>query len=347
MEKMRAILKEKPGRGALLTEIPIPTELAPREVLVKVKRASICGSDLHIYQWNEWARERIKPPQVMGHEFTGEVVAVGSDVQLVEIGDVVVAETHIPCMKCYQCRTGKMHVCKDMKILGVDTDGAFADYIKVPESVLWKVDPSIPAEFASVMEPLGNAIHTATVAKLTGKSVLITGIGPIGAMAVAVTKAAGSAPVIAAEIKPYRIEMARRIGADYVINPLEEDLVERVLKITNGNGVDVFLEMSGNPSALHQGIEATTNGGTVSVLGVYNGKIELDINTIVFKALTVYGITGREMFKTWHVATQMLKYKQVDLSAVVTHVLDMEEWEKGMELMEKGVCGKVVLKIND
>ncbi|RKX45508.1 MAG: L-threonine 3-dehydrogenase [Thermotogae bacterium] len=345
---MRALVKKEARRGAIeLQKVPKPSDLGPREVLIRVNRVSICGSDVHIYEWNKWAASRIRPPRIIGHEFTGEVVKLGSDVELVKEGDIVVAESHIPCMACYQCRTGKMHVCRNTKIIGVDVDGAFADYVKLPEVVLWKIDPSIPAEYASVMEPLGNAIHTASVANLSGKSVLITGVGPIGAMAIAVTKASGSAPIIAAEIKPYRIKMARKIGADYVINPTEQDLVEEVMKITEGNGVDVFLEMSGNPKALADGIKAVTNGGKVSVLGVYDGRIEFDMNLAVFKALTIYGITGREMFKTWHVATQMLKYKQLDLSSVVTHVLDFDDWEEGMELMQSGNCGKIVLKLND
>jgi len=345
---MRALVKKEARRGAIeLQEVPKPSDLGPREVLIRVNRVSICGSDVHIYEWNKWAASRIRPPRIIGHEFTGEIVKLGSDVELVKEGDIVVAESHIPCMACYQCRTGKMHVCRNTKIIGVDVDGAFADYVKLPEVVLWKIDPSIPAEYASVMEPLGNAIHTASVANLSGKSVLITGVGPIGAMAIAVTKASGSAPIIAAEIKPYRIKMARKIGADYVINPTEQDLVEEVMKITEGNGVDVFLEMSGNPKALADGIKAVTNGGKVSVLGVYDGRIEFDMNLAVFKALTIYGITGREMFKTWHVATQMLKYKQLDLSSVVTHVLDFDDWEEGVELMQSGNCGKIVLKLND
>ncbi|MCD6254218.1 MAG: L-threonine 3-dehydrogenase [Thermotogae bacterium] len=345
---MRALVKKEARRGAIeLQEVPKPSDLGPREVLIRVNRVSICGSDVHIYEWNKWAASRIRPPRIIGHEFTGEIVKLGSDVELVKEGDIVVAESHIPCMACYQCRTGKMHVCRNTKIIGVDVDGAFADYVKLPEVVLWKIDPSIPAEYASVMEPLGNAIHTASVANLSGKSVLITGVGPIGAMAIAVTKASGSAPIIAAEIKPYRIKMARKIGADYVINPTEQDLVEEVMKITEGNGVDVFLEMSGNPKALADGIKAVTNGGKVSVLGVYDGRIEFDMNLAVFKALTIYGITGREMFKTWHVATQMLKYKQLDLSSVVTHVLDFDDWDEGMELMQSGNCGKIVLKLND
>lgn len=345
---MRALVKKEPKSGAIvLEEVPEPADPGPREVIVRVKRVSICGSDVHIYEWNKWAASRIQTPRIIGHEFTGEVVKIGSNVRLVKEGDIVVAESHIPCMTCYQCRIGKMHVCRNTKIIGVDTDGAFADYVKLPEVVLWKIDPSIPAEYASVMEPLGNAIHTASVANLSGRSVLITGVGPIGAMAIAVTKASGSAPIIAAEIKPYRIEMAKKIGADYVINPAEQDLVQEVMKITDGNGVDVLLEMSGNPKALADGMKAVTNGGKVSVLGVYDGNIEFDMNLAVFKALTVYGITGREMFKTWHIATQMLKYKQLDLSSVVTHVLDFEEWEEGMKMMQNGDCGKIVLKVND
>ncbi|PIJ62386.1 L-threonine 3-dehydrogenase [Mesotoga sp. H07.pep.5.3] len=342
---MIAIVKERPAPGLTLKRVPVPRELGPHDVLVKVKRASICGTDVHIYNWDAWSQERIRPPQIDGHEFTGEVVSIGGDVSSVKVGDSVVSETHIPCQKCLQCRTGKMHICKNMQILGVHRDGVFAEYVRVPEVVLWKVDPSIPLEYASIMEPFGNAIHTALVTDLTGKNVLITGAGPIGAMAVAVAKVSGAAQVIVSEIKEFRKELARKMGADVIIDPTKEDLTKKVKAMTEDNGADVLLEMSGNTTAFKQGLDSLTNGAVVSLLGVFPGELSFDINDLfTFKGLTMYGITGRKMFETWQVATQLLKNKRIDLSPVVTHILPAEKFEEGFDVMIRGVSGKVILE---
>ena len=344
-ETMIAIVKERPAPGLTLKRVPVPRELGPHDVLVKVKRASICGTDVHIYNWDAWSQERIRPPQIDGHEFTGEVVSIGGDVSTVKVGDSVVSETHIPCQKCLQCRTGKMHICKNMQILGVHRDGVFAEYVRVPEVVLWKVDPSIPLEYASIMEPFGNAIHTALVTDLTGKNVLITGAGPIGAMAVAVAKVSGAAQVIVSEIKEFRKELARKMGADVIIDPTKEDLTKKVKAMTEDNGADVLLEMSGNSTAFKQGLDSLTNGAVVSLLGVFPGELSFDINGLfTFKGLTMYGITGRKMFETWQVATQLLKNKRIDLSPVVTHILPAEKFEEGFDVMIRGISGKVILE---
>lgn len=347
LNTMKAIIKERPEPGFVLKNVPIPQELKPGEVLVKVKSASICGTDMHIYKWDDWSKKKIRPPQIGGHEFTGTVVEVGANVSMVSIGDIVASETHIPCQKCIQCKTGKMHICKDMEILGVDRDGVFAEYVRVPEIVLWKLAPEIPAEYASIMEPFGNAIHTALVTDLTGKTVLVTGAGPIGSMAVAVARSAGAAQIIVSEVKTFRKELAKKMGADMVIDPAENDLIDTVRKNTDGNGVDVLLEMSGNAKAFEQGLGCVTNGGIVSLLGVFPGNLNIDFNSLfTFKGLTMYGITGRKMFETWQIATELLKHKRVDLSPVVTHVLKMEEWQKGFDAMSSGESGKVVLKID-
>ncbi|HNQ71341.1 L-threonine 3-dehydrogenase [Mesotoga prima] len=344
-ETMIAIVKERPAPGLTLKRVPVPRELGPHDVLVKVKRASICGTDVHIYNWDAWSQERIRPPQIDGHEFTGEVVSIGGDVSTVKVGDSVVSETHIPCQKCLQCRTGKMHICKNMQILGVHRDGVFAEYVRVPEVVLWKVDPSIPLEYASIMEPFGNAIHTALVTDLTGKNVLITGAGPIGVMAVAVAKVSGAAQVIVSEIKEFRKELARKMGADVIIDPTKEDLTKKVKAMTEDNGADVLLEMSGNTTAFKQGLDSLTNGAVVSLLGVFPGELSFDINGLfTFKGLTMYGITGRKMFETWQVATQLLKNKRIDLSPVVTHILPAEKFEEGFDVMIRGISGKVILE---
>jgi len=346
MIKMKALVKEKPQPGFLLKEVLMDDELSPDEVLVKVKNASICGTDLHIYRWDEWSQKKIKPPQIGGHEFVGEVVKIGSHVSMVKEGDRVVSETHIPCKHCLQCRTGRMHVCKNLEILGVDRDGVFAEYVKVPEIVLWKIDESIPTDFASVMEPFGNAIHTSLITDLTGKNVLITGAGPIGVMAVSVAKHAGAAKVIVSELKDYRINLAKKMGADIIVNPLKENLVEKVLSNTDGNGVDILLEMSGNETAFQNGLKVVTNGGQVSLLGVFTRNLSFDINELfTFKGLTLYGITGRKMFQTWNTATNLLKNKVIDLSPVVTHKYKLEDWEKGFDVMNRGESGKVILQI--
>ncbi len=345
-DKMKAIIKEKPGRGAKLVTVDVPKDLGSHDVLVKVYATSICGTDLHIYLWNKWAQEHIRPPQTMGHEFAGEVVAVGEEVSMVQIGDFVSSETHIPCGKCKQCRTGNMHVCQHLKILGVDMDGAFAEYIRVPEIVLWKNDPSIEHVWASVQEPLGNAVHTIFVEDVTGKNVLVTGAGPIGLLAIEVLKTAGVAKLIVSEVNSYRRELAKSIGADVVVNPLQESLVDVVKRETDGDGADVLIEMSGNEKALIDGLTSLTPAGRASLLGVYDDDVMINLNDLViFKAIRIYGITGRKMFDTWYRVGDLLKNKKLDLSKVITHVLDFEDYEEGFHLMEEGKCGKIVLKL--
>ncbi|WP_197739114.1 L-threonine 3-dehydrogenase [Athalassotoga saccharophila] len=344
--KMKAIVKDGPHYGAKMMTVDVPKDLEAHEVLVKVKAVSICGTDLHIWLWNEWAKEHINVPQVLGHEFAGEVVAVGSEVSLVKIGDFVSSETHIPCGHCKQCRTGNMHVCQNLKILGVDMNGAFAEYVKVPEIVLWKNDPSIPSIWASVQEPLGNAIHTIFTEDVTGKNVLVTGAGPIGLLAIGVLKTAGAAKIIVSEVNEYRRNLAKEIGADVVVNPKNQSLVDIVKKETDGDGADVLIEMSGNPQALHDGLASLTNAGRASLLGVYDKDVQINLNDLViFKAIRVYGITGRKMFETWYKGAELLKNKKLDLSKIITHVLDFDDYEKGFKLMEEGKCGKVVLKL--
>ncbi|MGM0640385.1 MAG: L-threonine 3-dehydrogenase [Thermotogota bacterium] len=345
---MKALLKAKKTKGFELADVEEPKIINSDDVKIRVLRASVCGTDVHIYEWNEWAEDRIKPPQIGGHEFVGEVIEVGPEVKNLKKGDLVASETHIPCKVCYQCKTGKMHVCKDMEILGVDRDGVFAEYTVVPEIVLWKIDENIPLKYASVMEPLGNAIHTATATDLRGKIVLITGAGPIGAMAIEIARVSGAAAVIVSELSEYRIKMAKDMGADLVINPAETDIHAEIEKFTDGHGIDVLMEMSGSVKALNDGILSLTNGGFASILGVYNEKeIPFVMNASVFKNITIQTITGRKMFETWHIASQLLKYKKINLDRVVTHELDLEDYEKAFDLMISGKSGKIVLKIAD
>jgi len=344
---MKAIVKSKPEKGLSLVEVEEPILQSPHDVKIKILKVSICGTDVHIYEWNDWAKDRIKQfPQIDGHEFVGRVIEVGNEVKNVKPGDLVVSDSHIPCGYCHQCRTGNMHVCQNLKILGVDRDGVFSEYAVLPDTVLIKIDESIPLKYASVMEPLGNAIFTVTAADLRGKVVLIAGAGPIGAMAIEIAKLSGAAYIVVSEPSEYRINMAKSLGADLVINPKEKSVVEEVLKITSGLGADVFLEMSGNENALNDGIKSLKSTGVASILGVYpESKIKFEMNTAVFKNLTIHTITGRKMFETWYMAINWLKYHKLDLSKVVTHEFDFENFEEAFELMASGKSGKIVLNV--
>ncbi len=344
MAKMKAVIKAKPGPGAELVDMEKPVP-GPDQVLVKVLATSICGTDLHIYEWNEWAQARIKNlPQVMGHELCGEVLELGKNVKNVKKGDIISAETHIACGHCYLCHTGNAHICVNGKIFGVDVNGVFAEYAVVPGANAWILDEKIPKDFASVMEPLGNAVHTVLAGEITGNTVLVTGCGPIGVMSVAVSRICGATKVIATELNDYRIQLAKKVGADLVITPKKENVVEKVLKETDGLGVDVVLEMSGNPIAIKQAFESLRPGGRFSILGIPDKPMEIDLGKdIVFKYITVQGINGRLMFSTWHKTSRFLSSGRLDLEPIITHRFRLEEFEKGMELMQSGNCGKILL----
>ncbi|MDP2873224.1 MAG: L-threonine 3-dehydrogenase [Bacillota bacterium] len=340
---MRALAKTAARTGAELIQAPVPVP-GPRDALVKVQAASICGTDLHIYEWNEWAQGRIKPPMIFGHEMAGAVVEVGAGVTQVKVGDFVSAETHVVCDKCYLCRTGNAHICQNLAILGVDIDGVFAEYVSVPAANLWPTDTSIPADWASLQEPMGNAVHTTLAGDIVGKTVALFGCGPIGVIAVAVALSCGAERVLAVDINPYRLDLARKMGATMTINAMEQDPVAALRDATGGDGVDVFLEFSGAPSALRQGFAALRFGGWAGLLGLPAKPVELDVtNGIVFKGATVYGIAGRRMYDTWYKATALLRGGRVDLAPVITHRFPLEEFAKGFELMHSGQCGKVIL----
>lgn len=344
MAKMKAVIKAKPGPGAELVDMEKPVP-GPDQVLVKVLATSICGTDLHIYEWNEWAQARIKNlPQVMGHELCGEVLELGKNVKNVKKGDIISAETHIACGHCYLCHTGNAHICVNGKIFGVDVNGVFAEYAVVPGANAWILDEKIPKDFASVMEPLGNAVHTVLAGEITGNTVLVTGCGPIGVMSVAVSRICGATKIIATELNDYRIQLAKKVGADLVINPKKENVVEKVLKETDGLGIDVVLEMSGNPIAIKQAFESLRPGGRFSILGIPDKPMEIDLGKdIIFKYITVQGINGRLMFSTWHKTSRFLSSGRLDLEPIITHRFRLEEFEKGMELMQSGNCGKILL----
>jgi len=347
---MYALVKTKPAPGAEVKRVSRP-QVGERDILVEVKAATVCGTDVHIWEWNPWAQSRVKPPLIIGHELCGEVVEVGEKVARVKVGDLISAETHIVDGTCYQCLTNKKHLCNHMTILGVDRDGAFADYLALPEENAWVNDPELDPFVAAMQEPLGNAVHSAlpadNVEDLAGRYAAVLGCGPIGLMAIAVLKKLGVSKVVATEVKPLRLEFAKAMGADLVLNPREEkDIVGKVLDYTDGRGVDIVLEMSGAPSALIQGLEMATNGCRVSLLGLPDNPVSIDLSRlVVFKGLRIFGITGRRMYETWHQVHELLRDKdfKAKMEQLVTHKLPMKDIEEGMELINSGKAIKVGL----
>ncbi|MCX6777664.1 MAG: L-threonine 3-dehydrogenase [Candidatus Micrarchaeota archaeon] len=344
-EKMRAIFKEKPAPGLVMKQADVPTP-GPRDVLVKILAASICGTDVHIYDWDEWSQKRVPPPIIIGHEFCGKVIEKGRDVTSLEIGDLISGETHLYCGLCYQCRTGDAHICKNVKLRGVDTTGCFSDYHVVPENTAWKNDPKISPEVLSAQEPLGNAVFTVFSGEVAGKTILIMGCGPIGVCAAALCHQAGAEKVISVDLKEFRLKMAKEMGADVVLNAGEEDVVKRVMNETDGEGVDVFLEMAGSPKAFKQGMDSLKPGGRVSLLGIYKKPFEVDVtNDIVFKAPVIHGINGRKLWDTWYKARAFMRSGRIDLNKIITHRIKFDDFEKGFQIMKSGECGKVVMKL--
>jgi len=339
---VRALVKTKPAPGLELLDVPKPSA-GPGQVVVRVLATSLCGTDNHIYRWDEWAQGRIRLPRIIGHELCGEVVEAGSGVTAVAVGDYVAAESHITCAVCFQCRTGNAHVCKNYRILGIDEDGSYAEYVRLPERVLWKTSREIPPEFACLQEPLGNAVHAALVEDLTGQSVLITGCGPTGLFATAVARTAGAGVIIASDVSDYRLGLAKQLGADYTVNPTRDD-TDLITRVTDGEGVDVALEMSGNPAAIHKCFLYVKNGGRVTLFGIPEAQVSFDMtNEIIFKGIRVYGVTGRRLFQTWYRLSGLFK-AGLNIKPVVTHVLPLDKFAEGFDLVAKGQCGKVVLK---
>ncbi|MEF3244841.1 MAG: L-threonine 3-dehydrogenase [Caldisericaceae bacterium] len=340
---MKAVLKKEKGVGFVIEEIPTPS-IGDDEILVKVEVASICGTDVHIYEWNDWAQNRIKPPIVVGHEFAGVVVEKGKEVKRINVGDFVSAETHIYCNHCDMCLMNHREVCRNLKIIGVDIDGAFAEYVKIPERVAWVNPKEIPHKFASIQEPLGNAVDTVLAEDISGKTVLITGAGPIGLLAIAVSRIFGATKIIATDLSNYHLEIAKKVGADVVVNPLRENIYDIVLSETHGLGVDVSLEMSGSKNALRDALKLTKYLGRVSLLGLFDKSIDIDLtNDVIFKKLRIYGITGRRIFETWETVSLLLSSKRLDVSPIITHEMKFEDIDKGIELMKSHQSGKILL----
>ncbi|NLS44219.1 MAG: L-threonine 3-dehydrogenase [Firmicutes bacterium] len=340
---MRAVLKNEPAPGAKLVDVPIPTP-GSGEVLVRVDAASICGTDYHIYVWNEWAQNRIKPPQIMGHELAGEIVELGPNVTNAKVGDYISAESHIVCGHCIQCMIGEKHVCQNTSILGVDRDGCFAEYLIIPEDNLWHNDPDIPLDIASIQEPLGNATNTVLAGETRGRTMAVFGCGPIGLMAIGVAKACGSSWIAAIDINDYKLDLAKKMKADLTINSNKISPVEAIMDYTHGSGVDIVLEMSGAPAVFNQMLKVVRAGGRISLLGLPEKALPVNFSDdVVMRGLTMHGITGRRLWHDWIVGRELLKSGLLDLSPVVTHHFDLGDYAEGMDLMTKGDCGKIVL----
>jgi threonine 3-dehydrogenase len=340
---MKALRKISAGRGLSFESTTVPV-IGAADVLVRVKTASICGTDLHIYGWDRWSQGRIKPPVTLGHEFCGVVERVGEDVTAVKAGDFVSAEMHVNCGHCHQCRLGEAHICQNLRIIGIEQDGAFAEFVKIPASNIWKLDPAIPEHYGAILDPLGNAVHTVLAGPIAGQTVLVTGCGPIGLMSIAVAKACGSSTVFATETNENRRAMAKKMGADVVLNPAAEDAVARILAETGGTGVDALLEMSGNPTAIQQGFKALRAGGRASLLGIPTENVPLDlVNDVIFKGATVQGIYGRRMYGTWVQMTALLKAGRLNLEPLFGEREPLEKFEDAFAKLQGGLAGKILL----
>ena len=343
---MKALRKMQAARGLSYETAQVPA-IGAADVLVRVKTASICGTDLHIYGWDRWSQGRIKPPVTLGHEFCGVVERAGEEVTAVKAGDFVSAEMHVNCGHCHQCRLGEAHICQNLRIIGIDQDGAFAEFVKIPASNIWKLDPAIPEHYGAILDPLGNAVHTVLAGPIAGQTVLVTGCGPIGLMSIAVAKACGSSTVFATETNEKRRAMAKKMGADVVLNPAAEDAVGGILAETNGTGVDALLEMSGNPTAIQQGFKALRAGGRASLLGIPTENVPLDlVNDVIFKGATVQGIYGRRMYGTWVQMTALLKAGRLDLEPLFGEREPLEKFENAFAKLQGGLAGKILLYPN-
>jgi threonine 3-dehydrogenase len=342
---MLAVMKKEKKPGAVITQTD-PPSLGPTDLLIKVKATSICGTDVHIYNWDGWASSRVNPPLIFGHEFCGEVVETGSLVKDFSPGDFVSAESHIPCGHCYQCRNNQMHICQNLKILGVDTNGCFAQYAVIPEICAWKNPPDMSLEVASIQEPLGNAVYATLAEEITGKSIAVFGCGPSGLFSVGVAHASGAWPVISIIKHEFRRKIAEDMGATYIFQAGKEDIEMEIFKATQEQGVDVVLEMTGNPEAFQQAFRVVKKGGRITLFGIPSQPVSLDLaKEIIFKGVRVHGINGRKMYETWYRMRSLLKSGKLNPLPVITHRFPLSEFEKAMQTMvaKDRRCGKVVL----
>ncbi len=343
-KKMDALVKKYAKPGLWLEQVDVP-EIGETDILIKMKKTAICGTDVHIYNWDEWSQKTIPVPMTIGHEFVGVIEAIGSRVRDFKVGDLVSGEGHIVCGHCRNCLAGRRHLCKDTMGVGVNRTGIFAEYASIPMTNVWHCDTRIPEDILSIFDPLGNAVHTALSFDLLGEDVLITGAGPIGMMAAAVAKHAGARIVVVSDVNQYRLDLAKKMGADRVTNPMNEKLSDVMAELGMTEGFDVGLEMSGNAQAFQDMVDSMFHGGKIAMLGIQGPNTSVDWNKIVFNGLFIKGIYGREMFETWYKMTAMLQ-SGLDISDVITHKFHYTEFEKGFEIMRSGQSGKVILEWN-
>jgi len=338
---MKALVKSRAERGLWLEDIPEPV-VGINDVLIRVRKTGICGTDVHIYEWDEWAQKTIKVPMAIGHEFVGEIVSVGSNVNDFQPGDIVSGEGHVVCGRCRNCLAGRRHLCATTQGVGVNRPGAFAELISLPMTNVWRHHPGVNLEVAAIFDPFGNAVHTALSFPVLGEDVLITGAGPIGIMAVAVVKHAGARHVVITDLNPFRLDLARKMGATLALNPNDTPLADVQKQLKMAEGFDVGLEMSGNPQALSSMIENMSHGGKIAVLGIPGKSSTMDWRPVIFNMLTIRGIYGREMYETWYKMSVMLE-SGLDISPVITHRYACTDFQQGFDAMISGQTGKVVL----
>jgi threonine 3-dehydrogenase len=341
METMLALVKQEARPGLWLERVPVP-RIGINDVLIRVLRTGICGTDVHIYEWDAWAQKTIPVPMVIGHEFVGQIVEVGSNVKDFHVGEVVSGEGHVVCGRCRNCLAGRRHLCKDTKGVGVNRAGAFAEYLALPMTNVWVHDPHIPRDVQAIFDPFGNAVHTALQFDVLGEDVLITGAGPIGVMAAKVVRHAGARYVVVTDLNPYRLELARKMGATRAVDIRQQSIASVQEELGMREGFDVGLEMSGNPSAFRDMLANMCHGGKVAMLGISTQEIAINWQTVVFNMITIRGIYGREMYETWYKMTVMLQ-SGLDITHIVTHRYSYEDYEKGFDAMRSGQSGKVIL----
>ena len=338
---MKALVKSKAEKGIWMEDVPVPA-VGINDVLIKIKKTSICGTDLHIYNWDEWSQKTIKTPMTIGHEYVGEIVALGSQVRGWEIGERVSGEGHIVCGTCRNCLAGRRHFCPNTIGVGVNRDGAFAQYLSIPTTNVWRCAPDISDDIISCFDPLGNATHTALQYDLIGEDVLITGAGPIGMMAAAICRHVGARNVVVSDLNEYRLALAQKMGATRVVNAVKEDLRNVMKELRMKEGFDVGLEMSGSPQAFSGMVDVMHNSGKIALLGLVKPGTVIDWDKVIFHGLTIKGVYGREMYETWYKMTTMLQ-SGLDISQVITHRFDVRDFEEGFKAMNTGQSGKVVL----
>jgi len=341
MNTMKALVKAKPQEGLWLEEVAVP-EVGINDVLIRIHKTSICGTDVHIYNWDDWARKTIPVPMPIGHEFVGRVAEVGSNVHGFKVGDLVSGEGHLVCGRCRNCLAGRRHLCPNTSSVGVNRPGSFAEYLCIPVTNVWYCDPSIPTDVLSCFDPLGNATHTALSFDVLGEDVLITGAGPIGCMAVAIVRHAGARHVVVTDVNPFRLEIARKMGATLVVDARQGSIAESQKKLGMKEGFDVGLEMSGNVGAFRDMMSNMCHGGKIALLGLPSQDASIDWGTVIFNSLTLKGIYGREMYETWYKMTVMIQ-GGLDITPVITHHFPYTDFEKGFDAMRSGQSGKVIL----